>query len=326
MSWIEVPSQDDVEQRNRFTVYLNYLTALSGHLLRDNYHNVPHLRTITNTSGFKAIKGRPEADTAQVARLLRNSWFTELQIHIAGKSADFVSYANHWVAVQAYYSNYLALRALFTSMGADVPREHARNLKSVGELIKIRPYLFPEPWCIACMGNPDENIQYINVPSGIQMNPGAVSPLSSGVRVNFYDSFALFLKTTRSKQIEQLCQKWKVDNRAKRVSPKAKQAITSSLPPTTIFNCLFRLRVRSNYEDADSFLLSVESTDEAKAFHRALRVVTWQSLFLIEILIARHISKKTFSEIVNSFLDHDKKHNYSKNLIQRRWTEMQTFW
>ncbi|MCM0607261.1 MAG: hypothetical protein KA715_14325 [Xanthomonadaceae bacterium] len=323
---IELPSQEDIEQKNRFTVYLNYLTAICGHLLKDGYHNTEQLKTISETSGFKSIKGRSDVDLEQVARLLRNSWFTELQIRIAGKNADFVSYANHWVAVQAYYSNYLAIRGLFAAMGNGVTREHAKNLKAIGELIKVRPTLFPDPWCIACVGNPDKNIQYINIPHSAQMNPKAVSALTSGDRVDFYNSFALFLKTTRTKQIEQLCIKWKTDNRKARVSPSAKQSIVDALPPTTIFNCLFRLRIRSNYEDADSFLLSVESATEAKAFHRALRVITWQSLFILEMLIARHIGKKNFENIVNSFLAHDKKHNYSKNLIQRRWAEIKGFW
>ena len=245
-------------------------------------------------------------------------------MNISAQYEEFVSYSNHWIPVQVYYACYLALRAYFRASGQDIRREHTANLRAVGEEIQRRPTLFPYPWCVILTGNPEEaRLQLRNLPNGITISQ--ISSLTSSRRIQFWDSYSKFLKTTRLRQLQKQCEDWKDVNNHRRVSPKVKQQFIANLSPTTLFHCLYRLRLRSNYADADSFLLSVGGSTDAGDFHAALRKICWGSLFILETLTARYIGKRVFERIVNSFRRYETR-GVSDNLIGLRWGIIHSLW
>jgi hypothetical protein len=319
-----LPTDEEVEQGIRFRTYLNYLTCISD-FLGDVYSDPARLvKPVIESRSFQSIQRRPCADTERPAKLFRNAWFTEIQMSISAQYEEFVSYSNHWIPVQAYYASYLALRGFFAASGQEVSREHSANLKAIGEEIQRRPSLFPWPWSVVCVGNPeDSSLQFRNLPNGVTILP--ISSLSASWRVEFWNSYALFLKTTRHRQLEKQCVDWKLDHRRKRVSSSVKQQFIRNLPPTTIFNCLYRLRLRSNYADADSFLLSVHESDEATSFHSSVRKIGWSTLLVLELLTARYLGKGEFESIVDSFRRYDTR-NVSDDLIGVRWGTVRTLW
>lgn len=85
------------------------------------------------------------------------------------------------------------------------------------------------------------------------------------------DRLAMFLRTTRSKELERRFS----EDRRKHVSPGRqrrnlsvddKEAIAARLAPTTVFDLFWRLRTKANYDDADTFVLGAGGVADARAF------------------------------------------------------------
>lgn len=319
-----LPTEEEIEQGIRFKTYLNYLDCISNHL-GDVYSDPARIvNSVIQSRAFQSIQGGRCNDTERLAELLRNAWFTEIQMSISAQYEEFVSYSNHWIPVQAYYATYLALRALFTSSGQEVGREHSANLKAIAEEIQRRPDLFPYPWRLLCVGNPeDASPQFRNLPDNVTISP--ISSLTSSWRVDFWDSYGKFLKTTRQRHLLKQCEDWKSAHGKKRVSPTAKRQFIQNLSPTSLFNCLYRLRLRSNYADADSFLLSVQGSSEGSSFHSALRKIGWSSLLVLELLTARYLGKREFERVVDSFRRYEPR-GLSDDLIGLRWGTLRSLW
>jgi len=98
-----------------------------------------------------------------------------------------------------------------------------------------------------------------------------------------------------------------------------------NLPPTSFFHGLYRLRLRSNYADAESFLFSLENTFESKQFHRSLRTLAWHTLRVIELVIARYVGKRVFGSWVDEFVKIDRG-GLGADLVQHRWQNLQRLW
>jgi hypothetical protein len=324
MGLVPIPTDEELEQANRFRTYLNYLNAISDFL--GDIYSAPEnvVSPVIKSSDFQSLQGGRCIDTERLAELFRNAWFTEIQMSISAQYDEFVSYSNHWVPVQAYYASYLALRAYFNASGQHVGREHSSNLKAIAEEIQRRPLLFPQPWRTVCIGNPESShCQLRNLPNGLTISQ--ISSLTSSWRAPFWDSYAMFLRTTRLRHLQKQCDDWKDANNRKRVSPKVKRQFISNLSPTTLFHCLYRLRLRSNYADADSFLLSVVGSADGASFHAALRKVCWSTLLVLETLTARYIGKRDFENIVQSFRRYERK-AVSDDLIGLRWGTVRSLW
>lgn len=91
---------------------------------------------------------------------------------------------------------------------------------------------------------------------------------------------------------------WKKENNKKQVRKAQKQILMSNLAPTTTLNFLYRLRIRSNYADAESYLMSLENSDRAIQYYESLKTVLNAALANLELIIARYIIKKVFGNWV----------------------------
>jgi hypothetical protein len=121
------------------------------------------------------------------------------------------------------------------------------------------------------------------------------------------------------RQVERAVDEWKKKEGRKRITRPNRETVVSRIPPTSMFDALYRLRIRSNYADADSFLLSLDDVGKAMEFNQSIRSICWWTMLLLETLSARYIGKGKFNNIVAGFLKHDIG-NQSEQLVQRRWT------
>lgn len=115
------------------------------------------------------------------------------------------------------------------------------------------------------------------------------------------DNFCKFLKTTRKKEIERRSNEWKFENNKKSITKKDKENLIKKIPPTSIYDCLYRLRTRANYENADTFIFSNISDHEVKKFHKSLQQIVWMSAFFLETISAKYISHKNYFPIIESY-------------------------
>ena len=317
-------SSEELEQGIRFRTYLKYLQAFSDLSTQNAAYPESLIRGLTGSVPFKAINGGKCKDIPRLGQLLRNAWFTELQLNLPSKFPDLVPYSIHWAGVQAYYSVYLLLRAYFYASGQDVPNKHAHTLGAIANEIRSKNAMFPSPWNAFCDDSPAQPI-YGGIPVGVSMVD--VSALKNYDLGSAWSWHTMFLKTTRQRQLEKLVDDWKAQQKRRRVSPKVKAALIRNLNPTTAFACLYRLRIRSNYEDADSFLLGAlqAAPAEAEQFHGSICNIVWDAGLILEALIARHIGKKAYKEILAGFVE-NKRLEFSRSLAFARWTLLASSW
>lgn len=312
----------DLEQPEEFfpfETYKNYLQSLSLYIAThygSGANCFSALRETCIQHGVLAGAQKLAHDTGrleEIKKLLFNAWSTELVLALPSTiSAEFVKYANHWSPVQAYYAVYLALQAYFRSIPlAPPPRDHSGSLRTISARIK-GGNVFPPFWNVCCEGEPRlVAANYINLPSGISVVQ--INPLTTPALNDFWSRYAMMLRTTRQKQFDKKLKeaakqfKTKEGKPRKRFRPQQKAAVLSGVHATTIFDFLYRLRIRSNYEDADAFILGTMGQADAREFNEALRLVTSSTLFLIELHIAWRISTDTMNSVVSAFIQADSK-------------------
>jgi len=254
-------------------------------------------------------------DEDVIRKSLFNCWHTELVLRLPTKTPDLIRYANHWSPVQAYYAIYLCLRAYLRSSGDGVADTHATTLRTISSQLEQRNLLLPF-WSVVCSGGSGDanlkNVEYRNLPPGITVR--MISSLSTPRVEDFWHWLAMMLRTTRSRNLKS---KLEDKNTRKKYATKGgkprqsynatqRKEVCASIPATSIFDFFYRLRIRSNYEDADAFLLGSLSDADATVFHRALALVTSCTLFNLERLTAYRLGKTKMDDIVEAFLNADR--------------------
>lgn len=306
------------EQTNRFLTYSNYVSALAAYLKSQLGNDPSGFEAVFLSRSFRAIQGRRCRESERVRLLLRSAWLSEIQLSLSAQLGDLVAYANHWAPVQLYYAVYLELRALLLASNQSPAEDHTSTLRAITGEIERRPKLFPLPWRITCTGDPDNvSLRFNNLPPGVSVMP--VSSLASPHFTPFWDFFGLFLKTTRARRLETSIEEWKRRNPRRRIKAEERRVVSIALAPTSIFPCLYRLRLRSNYADAESFLVSLGNSFEAERFHSGLRRICWCTLLVLAILISRYVGVRTDELWLGEFAARDRR-GLGARLVRGRWS------
>jgi hypothetical protein len=290
------------DAHRRFTAYKNYLLSFN-YLLNKLYPDYKSL-----TANLKRIQTKSSIDYKRIHSLLLNSWNSELLLNLPSLfQEDFLKFSNHWSPVQSYYSIYLSLRALIVAKNISAKGDHATTLRVISSNFIQGEKIIPFPWSILLDCSGFQGIKGKSVISPI-------SPLENPFyfRNNLdklQDSFCLFIKTTRERIIKEKCQEWKDHNPIKnkprkRLAPGVKNSISKATRPTSIFNCLYRLRIRSNYQDVDIFILG-SSAPETKRYFQALCNITDKTLIVLEKLLCDCLGIKEVNNIVDEYLKSD---------------------
>lgn len=282
-----------------FRTYLNYLRHLKQLLQLETPDKA--VESVVESKAFSRIQGGRVADDnlRVLGQLVRNAWFTEALIDLAGSNPDLLPYANNWAPIQFYYVIYLTVRALMLAKGQHVSADHTSTLNALVTELRLRPQLFPPPLRALCTGDPDAGPISLEGFVGVP-NLQAFSTLSE--RSDPWASLATFLKTTRRRDLARRIADWKSRNDRQRISRQQRSEVAEALPPTSVFHAVYRLRVRSNYVGADDFLRSMPDRHAAARYNEALRAVGWRVMLSLELLIARYLGKRRYQEILDGFV------------------------
>ncbi len=297
-------------QEKTFKTYLYYLSGVHKFMNATYPTDKELVLSILGSPKFSLLNKIPNINTAKTAKLLRNAWATEIQLELLSLLPDSYSkYSNHWTPVYTYYSIYSGIRAYLEATHRSSDGNHATILDVMGEEMKIHHELFPQPWKTMVIHDTNGKHSYINLPNNI--NISKISPLTRPVQQNFWDHYAMMLRTTRSRIID------KKFTDKKRNIKLSKKELSKQVKPTTLFHALYRMRTRSNYKDADATWMTILPFSEATSFNIALKEIAHNSLLIFETLVARRIGKQEFSEIASEFISFDQK-DITKNLIAKR--------
>jgi hypothetical protein len=313
-----LPTDRDEELVRRFTVTLHYLRHLEIYLTQKYGRGqalYPGLgAALTAHRPYLKVSRRSPIDLDGVRRFVEIGWISELQLRVPAAigSASALRYTNAWAPIHAYYSAYMLLQAWFLANGmTGLADDHTATLRSVSAQIRDRQ-LFPPPWSVLAAGNAlGGSCSYINEPQ-----PGAcaakIEVLSIPIglpgayaEAEFWARFGTWLRTTREARLRAKEDEWKKKKGRKRIDPKVRVEYARTLHPTSLFDCLWRMRIRSNYRSVEPYLVRYIGEDDAERFHRALVAVTRATLFLLESYLARVIGAAQFEALAEAFLNHD---------------------
>jgi hypothetical protein len=87
-----------------------------------------------------------------------------------------------------------------------------------------------------------------------------------------------------------------------RVPAKHQNVLAARLPPTTIFHFLYRMRTRSNYHDADAFIVGSSAGDDALTFNAGIVNLLRATPFVFESAISRSLARPAFERIATRFV------------------------
>ncbi len=286
----------DSEYAEPFRAYSNYFETLAG-VIEDLYGVKESLTSAVHTG----VAQHPKTTRVQRRRLdlqrsevveasFRKSWSMLRRLDRELEDSEiFDEEANAWLPEQSYYAIYHAVLGFAAASRQVVPRDHAAVLRLAGS--QVTRGAFPSPWNAWCSGYPPAGpVRF----GGIDLSGDSVHVLSSPRLSTSSDRIAMFLRTTRRKELERRFEEQRrikvPDGRLRRnLSKQHKERTARKMAPTTLFDIFWRIRTKVHYGDADTFVLGASGKDDARRFGQALITVTDATVAAIEGLAAAHI-------------------------------------
>jgi hypothetical protein len=112
----------------------------------------------------------------------------------------------------------------------------------------------------------------------------------------------MLLCTTRDRQIEERKAAWRKAAGKKKVPTAEAGKICKSLPATTLFSVLWRLRKRSDYADADAFLEGITSVYDAEQYHKGVVRFVHGTLAIFETVLVAYVGPDLYKRAAERFL------------------------
>ncbi|MDI9312641.1 MAG: hypothetical protein QM535_20695 [Limnohabitans sp.] len=293
--------KDEEEQKKiPLRVFEYHLSAINTHLDNGaNYFNLKSFDYFNN--GIQKVS---TYDEDKIKRLLYNSWSTEFALLTSSMNddQDFKKFSLHWCFPQAYYSVFLSTTAYYYLKNINIGHNHKGLLNEFSQQVKRKWY--PTAMSFHCSGNYG-NYSYNNIcdyESKNAMTYSKYDPQTADKQV------AQFLKTTRDKLIEAR----KKDKQTSKTpfqtlnKKEAKKSLTKNewkeisnrQWDTTIMDMLYRLRIKSNYEEVNSF---IDADYDVSNIIEQLKKIVFKLNFVNECYIAKLISFEKLGELVNKF-------------------------
>lgn len=302
---LKLPTKAELDRQNSFQVLKNYVCAVMHCVEQSHGSADPHsiLAVQRALPAYRRIRRRELGDRDALRQALILSWASRLQLGLASwvDQEEVIAYSNAWSPVHAYYSVYGAVRAWSIAQGQPL-NDHAAALRTISEAAANRGTL-PSPWSVACVGSPhvDRPVGFVGAPGGVTFDTevqllGAADPAMAWAR------YLKLLETTRKHALTPRYKEWCRQNGRKNTYAREKIAVASKLVPTTVFDVFWRLRVRANYRDAESFVMVTGLPEWHREFHDALVCLTDLTTLLVENLVIQQVGLTAYRTIAEDFL------------------------
>jgi hypothetical protein len=264
-------------------------------------------------------------DLSQTRASLINAWGTEMLLALGGQIAtedELLRVMNNWAVVQAYYVGYHATQALLAARGQPAPDSHSKAQAQFAALWADRPLYLP-PWTLGAFDGGWRNPP----PRPID---NAISPWSAGGPHSCWDLAAKALRTTREDEVKTRLgaardrlgaanrRAWKEEETARlaagrkarkepepsrpRLAADQKRNVEGKVRTYTLLDYLYRLRIKTNYQDAGMFIDGPEDEVASVFVHRDLVALASCTLLVHELLVAAAVGKTRFLKWADDWL------------------------
>lgn len=210
---------------------------------------------------------------------------------------EFYTEINAWTPAKAWYAIHHVFTALIPFVAADAKKIAHDLTTTEATKLTVDRKLFPPPFSSWVKGAPPD-VTYFGFPT----TPEPLSNLADPRTTPFRDQLALILRSTAAERVEQLRKKWlRANPGRKRLSPGKRAGFASSIKATTIFHFMYRLRLRVNYDDADTFVLGAPYDGKAQWFAQNLLIVTDALMVVTEALIGEYVGREAVRKMAEDY-------------------------
>jgi hypothetical protein len=320
-----------------FRTHAGYLRALDelalGAMIATSEAKLASLAVRANVALPAAA--RTATLTTELRGCLHRAWGTEAILATTRAQAtdpDVVRLANSWGAVQAYYVVYSATQALIVAAGRPRPMNHETTKKQFVDLWPSRR-IDLHPWTLAlgAPGRPADHRGFLGVAPG-RVDPAAAHPWSYGWSND--DALHILgqaLVGTRKDRVNEALDRarrdkasaekraWKLDETdrlakgrrprrepswatKKNLTAAEKAHVNNGARPVTVMDYLYRLRIKSNYEDAAMYAEGPDSDAAAEAFLSDLESITSSTLLVHELRLSRMLPSGALTAEIKDWL------------------------
>lgn len=256
-----------------------------------------HIFQTTRSLAKQKIQPAPSPPLQEVEARLRRGWSHLLSLYRDAEAPDFYAEINAWTPAKAWYALHHCFTSLipFISPAAKRLDHELTTSESVKLVAQMRT--FPHPFSQWTVGAPPA-IKYC----GFTRPPQPISNLLDPRKTSFESEMALLLRSTAEYRIDLKRRKWLRDNpHRKRLSPGKRNEWSRELKETTILHFMYRLRLRVNYEEADTFVLGAPSDRLAQRFARNLLTLTNALMAGVEGILVAHVDEAEVLRMVTDY-------------------------
>lgn len=329
---ISTPFDNQLDpQVPRFATHANYLRAFASiGGFRDMTSADEALRGLA-TEAHRVFASIPKTDKEiaieQIKRSLTRAWGTELLLNLNGKvitEDELKRLANNWSVVQAYYVFYHATQALAGVKVHQRAESHPTTQRIFASFWTVPDTTSLSPFTLGfgAMG-----------PKNAPENVAIKDKINTFSRCSVENHFSLAvqaLRTTRRVKLPQLIndarkqnkatavKDWEAKSRERELSGKSslktpnftlplltaaeKAVIEEKLRPYSLMDYLFRLRVKTNYQDSAMFTDGPRDELVSTVVHNDLEFLTAGMLLVHEVLISKLVGPEIFESWAQDWL------------------------
>lgn len=282
----------ETDEEITFDTYRFYLKEIAS-ILKKEYINLEGLADHFS----KTYKIKPSIHTLDekiFRRFLVIAWNTEyLSRTNISQEIEILKISNQWKPIQAYYSIYSAGEAVLYALDGSLVESHSKCLKKLNTVFAERIKI--SPWCYSYKGDRRGGYFSKNFPSG-------TSPASNLTRQNVssVNVIATCVRAEHDNQIDEF-EPHKLSKTDK--AEGKKKIFKKDYDPgyTTILNFLQRLRIKSNYKDAEIFITNGPNS-YIKNFGNDLNSIVNSTLLIFELIIISRWGKDNFVNLSADYI------------------------
>ena len=292
------PSTEETEALNSLRTYQGYLKswiicAGTDANLTSRQDELPSFQTVQGGTSLDEVKG-PYCRGVLILSAMR-----ELPI---AKFPALASSGMYWAPVQAYYAAHGFGLAALAALNSSKPTSHSAFLKTFAhQALKFTP----APFNMTCHGNPCLPKGTGTLFSNCSTALDAIISTSTLSEPDINIAPLLVAKSLMTTRRNTLNDRYGEEHRKKVVKGKKYRAlrqsertqIATNLSPTSFFDFLYRIRIRSNYEAPDMFVLGRQNTDGCAAYYKNLLRTVEVMKMLCDRVIRAKVGKVGFENL-----------------------------
>lgn len=347
------PTTPDEATRS-FRTHAGYVRAIKALALGDTFQP---LDTRLESLAVRATAAIPVPTAKGILSddllgCLHRAWATELILGMTYTyidDPDVLRLASAWGAVQSYYALYAATQALHVAAGKPRPTDHNATQKLFIDQWCTRKFQLA-PWTVSycdpaavgfdCRGFRGVKRDLI-IPNSVHawsyswQGDDALHVLGSALRSTRSQKLEEALVRARRDKVRDEKKQWRLeeDERlARGLRPRRpptlpdKRNLTNaetthvreSVRPVSLMDYLYRLRIKSNYQDAQMYSDGPESDSDASTFLRDLVEITAANLLVHELRLARMLGAGVLESEMDAWLTKNRRGGPDGSLSVRR--------